>query len=155
MQMKEISANQVLSLLFMSLGNEALVSFKDIDRFFDILKEVSDKNTKDRKYIFGINMPMNSNFDETLFNEITEGDNTGKLELSKITSSKNGEIIKEKLTKYFISLVGNNKEFMGDCKIAMKIFSEEYNKNKIQVENIQKITEVTFLEKVKGLVKYK
>ena len=44
---------------------------------------------------------------------------------------------------------------MGDCKIAMKIFSEEYNKNKIQVENIQKITEVTFLEKVKGLVKYK
>lgn len=154
-QIKEISANQVLTLLFTSLGSDALVSFKDIDRFFDILIEVSKKKAKDSNHTLGINMPMNGNFDEKIFGEITEGDNKGKLKLIKSTSSKNEEIIKEKLTKHFISLVGNNKELINEYKTAMKLFNEEYNRNKLLDENIQEITRITFLEKVKGLVKCK
>ena len=153
--MREISANQVLALLFISLGSEASVSFADIDRFFDVLIDVSKKNAKDSKHTIGINMPMNGNFDEKLFKEINEGKNEGNLELVKQSSLKNDEIIKEKLTKYFILLVGNNKEFMNDCKVAMKIFNEEYNRNKLYNENIVEITNVTFLEKIKGLVKHK
>jgi len=155
MQMKEINANQVLTLLFISLGSDAQVSFKDIDRFFDILIEVRDNRTKDSKYALGINMPMNGNFDEKLFTEIIEGENQGKLKLVKLALLKNEEIIKEKLTRHFISLVGNNKEFMSDCKNAMKQFNEEYNRNKLFEENNQKITKPTFIEKVKGLVKCK
>jgi hypothetical protein len=44
---------------------------------------------------------------------------------------------------------------MNDCKETMKIYREEYNKNKIPEENTIKITNVTFLEKIKGLVKSK
>lgn len=153
--MREINANQVLSLLFISLGSEASVSFLDIDRFFDVLIEVSKKNSKDNKHTIGINMPMNGNFDEKLFKEIKEGTNEGNLELIKQSSSKNDEIIKEKLVKHFISLVGNNKEFMNDCKVAMKLFNEEYNRNKVQEESTPRIIKVTFLEKIKGLVKHK
>jgi hypothetical protein len=153
--MRELSANQVLTLLFMSLDSEAAVSFQDINRFFDILIEVDKKNLKDSKHSLGINMPMKGNFDGKLFNEITEGSNAGKLELIKPSSPLTEEIIKEKLTKHFLSLVGNNKEFMNDCKETMKIYREEYNKNKIPEENTIKITNVTFLEKIKGLVKSK
>jgi|GEM_PF-2864358 len=153
--MREISANQVLALLFISLGSDVSVSFADIDRFFDILIEVSKKNAKDSKHTIGINMPMNGNFDEKLFKEIKEGKNEGNLELVKQPSLRNEEIIKEKLTKHFISLVGSNKEFMNDCKIAMKIFNEEYNRNKLYDENIMEVTNVTFLERLKGLVKHK
>ncbi len=153
--MREISANQVLALLFISLGSEASVSFADINRFFDILIEVSNKNAKDTKHTIGINMPMNGNFDEKLFKEITSGKNEGKLEIIKQSTLKNEEVIKEKLTKHFISLVGNNKAFMNDCKIAMKLFNEEYTENKEQEEIMPKIGNVTFLEKIKGLVKYR
>lgn len=153
--MRELSANQVLTLLFMSLGSEATVSFSDIDRFFDTLIEVDKKNLKDSKHSLGINMPMKGNFDGKLFNEITEGKNAGKLELIKPSSPLTKEIIKEKLTKHFLSLVGNNKEFMNDCKETMKIFREEYYKSKILEENTIKITNITFLEKIKGLVKSK
>lgn len=153
--MKEISANQVLALLFISLGSEASVSFADIDNFFDVLIDVSNRNDKDNQQTIGINMPMNGNFDEKLFMEIKEGKNQGNLELVKQSSFKNDEIIKEKLTKYFISLVGNNKEFMNACKVAMKIFNEEYNRNKLYEENVVEVTNVTFLERLKGLVKHK
>ena len=88
-----------------------------------------------------------------LINFINES--KGKLKLVKLASSKNEEIIKEKLTKHFISLVGNNKELMNEYKTAMKLFNEEYNRNKLFDENIQELTKKTFLEKVKGLVKCK
>lgn len=153
--MKEINANQVLALLFISLGSDASVSFADIDRFFDVLIDVGNRNAKNSKQTIGINMPMNGNFDEKLFKEIKEGKNAGNLELVKHLSLKNEEIIKEKLTKHFILLVGSNKDFMNDCKVAMKIFNEEYYKNKVYDENIEQITNVTFLERLKGLVKHK
>jgi hypothetical protein len=153
--MKEINANQVLALLFISLGSDASVSFADIDRFFDVLIDVRNRNVKNSKQTIGINMPMNGNFDEKLFKEIKEGKNAGNLELVKHLSLKNEEIIKEKLTKHFILLVGSNKDFMNDCKVAMKIFNEEYYKNKVYDENIEQITNVTFLERLKGLVKHK
>lgn len=154
-QMKEISADQVLTLLFISLGNEAIVSFKDIDRFFDILIEVGDKNPKASKCTLGINMPMHENYDEKLFNEILQGDDVGKIKLADNSSLRREKIIKDKLIWNFVSLVGSDKEFKSNCQVAIRIFNEEYNQKKCYEEDIQKITGITFLEKVKGLVKHK
>ncbi len=154
-KMKEISADQVLSLLSISLGSDALISFKDIDKFFDLLKEINDKNNKNCSYYFGINMPMNSNFDETLFEEINSGENQGKLRLIKIESPKTSEIIKEKMTKHIISLAGKDIEFMNSIKLAIKLYSEEYNKNKLCIIDLQKNDKNPMLEKIKSLVKTK
>lgn len=154
-RMKEISADQVLSLLFISLGSDALINFKDIDKFFDLLKEINDKYNCNCNFYFAINMPMNGNFDETLFEEINSGENEGKLKLVKIDRSKRSEIIKEKMTKHIISLAGKDKEFMKSIKLAMKIYNEQYNQNKPYLINSQKNNKNPFLEKIKGLVKTK
>lgn len=150
-KMKEISADQVLTLLFMSLGKGAAISFNDIDKFFDELKKVCDKTKETTNYGFGINMPMNGNFDETLFSEIREGEDNGKLVFLNSSSSTISKIQNEKLTRHFIYLVKDNTVFRKNCLLAMKSFKEKKDKEKLE---IPKTNNKTLIKRLKEIVKH-
>ena len=144
---KELTANEILSLIFISTGSDAIIDFNNIDEFIKILDgiEMNDNET------YGINMPMNNNFDNTLFEEIIEGRDKGKFRLANCKNYDEREEQKRRLIAHLLHIVGDERKKIKKYRLAITKYGEVYNMRKVFNQRTKENKKETFIQKIKRL----
>jgi hypothetical protein len=152
MNRKEISADQVLTLIYSVVDKKNIVGCEDINLFFDILCDINQKSSRKSRYALAINIPMNGNYDNTLFDEINKGEYKGAMSFVQPKNEIEKKKQIEKLTRNLLVLVGSDTTFMNICSVSLDLFYTEYIKNVKTIQEIREPIKPAIFQKVKGLV---